>query len=58
MHGDVDLIADFADDASIEAADSAESLCYAEAMRPDVIASAYVSEPFKTRVMVDAVVLS
>ncbi len=58
QHSDVDIIADFPDEASLEAASFAEDLCYRNHMTPDVSASAYVSDRFKAGVMAEAVVLS
>ena len=58
QHSDVDIIADFPDEASLEAASFAESLCHRHEMTPDVSASAYISDRFKAAVIGDAVVLS
>ena len=58
QHSDVDIIADFPDEASFEAASFAESLCFDAGMKPDVSASAYVSDRFKAAVFEGAVVLS
>ena len=58
QHSDVDIIADFPDEASLAAASFAESLCYDKNMKPDVSASAYVSDRFKSKVVEEAVVLS
>ena len=58
QHSDVDLIADFRGEASLEAASYAESLCYSKDMKPDVSASAYVSDRFKAMVIEQAVVLA
>ena len=46
-HSDVDIIADFPDEASIDAAFFAETLCAAQEMKSDVRPSAYVSHAFK-----------
>ena len=58
QHSDVDILADFSDEASLEAASFAEGLCYCHDMIPDVSASAYVSERFKAAIIEHAVVLS
>ena len=46
-HSDVDIIADFAGEVSLAAADFAEDLCHANGMRPDTHAGAYLSSAFK-----------
>jgi hypothetical protein len=46
-HSDVDIIADFAGEASIAAADFAQGTCFAHGMVPDAHAGAYLSPAFK-----------
>ena len=46
-HSDVDIIADFAGEASLAAADFAEAACLARGMTPDAHAGAYLSAAFK-----------
>lgn len=56
-HSDVDIIADFSDEGSIDAAFFAEILCDAHDMKPDVRPSAYVSHAFKAEAVRTGTVL-
>lgn len=56
-HSDVDIIADFADDASLGAASYAEELLIDRKLKPDVRPSAFVSDRFIALVAEDGVIL-
>lgn len=57
-HSDIDIIADFAGEASLAAAGFAEDLCHQNGIVPDVQAGAYLSPVFKAESMLRGIVIA